>query len=148
MDNVNWDSFKAEVASKLEDKSPEDYSIDELASVVSSALFAAGEKCVGRKCPGSQKRSVFLPRTLVDELDLKRKFERKWKTQVADGKTPPDQLIASEKAFIQQKKRVNDFFKTGLLSDILYKVLATCGKCHTISKYKIMFALSNFIQIP
>ena len=85
MDNVNWDSFKAEVASKLEDKSPEDYSVDELASVVSSALFAAGEKCVGRKCPGSQKRSVFLPRTLVDELDLKRKFERKWKTQVAMG---------------------------------------------------------------
>ena len=108
MDDVNWESFKDEVATILDKKSPDDYSVDELASLISSALLSAGEKCVGRKPLKPKKRSGLLPRALVDEITCKRNLEKVWKSKVAEGIHPPDEVVACETAFLQQKSRVND----------------------------------------
>ena len=39
MDNVNWEPFRAVVQERLGSRTPEDFSVDELASLSSSAVF-------------------------------------------------------------------------------------------------------------
>ena len=109
MDNVNWEPFQAVVQERMGSRTPEDFSVDELASLISSALLAAGERCVGLKRPRQGSAGlVLLPRPIVEELTLKRLLERDWKTKVADGVTAAGDLIACETAFLEQKTRVND----------------------------------------
>ena len=50
LENVDWEPFRAVVQEKLGSLSPEDYSVDQLASLVTSALLAAGVQCVGYRC--------------------------------------------------------------------------------------------------
>ena len=109
LDNVNWDPFQAAVSERLGSRTPEDLSVDELASLISSALLAAGEQCVGHKRirQGGAGR-VLLPKPFVEELTLKRFLERDWKSKVADGVTAAGELLACETAFLDQKTRVND----------------------------------------
>ena len=75
LENVNWDSFCAVVQEKLGSLSPEDFTVDQLASLVTSALLAAGEQCVGYHQPRRGTGQVLLPRAIVEELQLKRFLE-------------------------------------------------------------------------
>ena len=108
MDGVDWTLFKSEVVTRLGPRSPSDLSVDEIASLVSSVLLAAGEKCVGRRPRGGVKRNVILPRALVAEISMKRFLERDWKSKVSGGNVGVEDLAVVEAAFLMQKSRVND----------------------------------------
>ena len=108
MDNVDWTVFKTNVEARLGIRSPSDLSVDEIASLISSVLLAAGDKCVGRRLRGAAKRNVLLPRALVEEINMKRFLERDWKSKVSGGIVGFEDLAVSETAFLAQKSRVND----------------------------------------
>ena len=108
LDNVDWAPFQAVVQEKLGRLSPEDFSVDQLASLVTSALLAAGEQCVGYHQPRRGTGQVQLPRAIVEELRLKRFLEQDWKSKVSGNVTTAADLIACEAAFMDQKTRVND----------------------------------------
>lgn len=108
MDNLDWEPFKAAVQERLGSRSPDNLSVDELASLVSSALLAAGEQCVGHKQPRTGSGRRLLPRAIVEELNLKRLLERDWKAKVSQGVTDAADLVECETAFLDQKSRVND----------------------------------------
>ena len=108
LENVNWDPFCAVVQEKLGSLSPEDFTVDQLASLVTSALLAAGEQCVGYHQPRRGTGQVLLPRAIVEELQLKRFLEQDWKSKVSGNVTLATDLLACETAFLDQKTRVND----------------------------------------
>ena len=106
--NVDWDPFKIALSERLSPDVPEGLSVDALASKITSALLAAGEKCIGRKSISPSKQTVKLPQNLVNELNMKRSLEKQWKSKVADSLSSPEEISACETAFLNQKTRVND----------------------------------------
>ena len=108
LENVDWNPFKLSIIEKLSPDSPEELSVDVLASKITSALLAAGNKCIGLKECTPSKQSVKLPQNIVNELDLKRSLEKQWKSKVADSTSSPCEISACEAAFTKQKARTND----------------------------------------
>ena len=108
LDNVDWDPFKASVTEHLSTTSPQDLSVDVLASTITSALLNAGEKTVGRKTFNISKKSSKLPANLVTELKLKRSLEKTWKSKVVEASSSAEELSTCETKFLAQKTRVND----------------------------------------
>ena len=108
MDNLNWAPFMAFLEERLGGRSPDDLSVDEIASLVSSSLLAAGQRCVGYRPKAGSRGRVLLPRFLIEELQMKRVLEQDWKSKVAGGVVPVDVLTVCEAVFLEQKTRVND----------------------------------------
>ena len=108
MDNMDWGPFQVAVAERLATRSHGGMSVDEMASFVTSALLAAGERCVGRRRPSGNKGPLLFPRAVVEEVELKRTLEAEWKTLVAEGVASVEVLVESESAFTEQKQRTDE----------------------------------------
>ena len=108
LDNVDWEPFSNNVETYLNSRSPHNLSVDDLSRIVSTSLLTAGEQCIGLKDSSRYKPSLKLPKSLVDELKLKRELERTWKSKSNTAHSSPEDIAASESAFLNQKSRFND----------------------------------------
>ena len=76
-DEMDWIPFQECVRSKLFGKETEGLSVDELASLVSGTLLAAGRETIGLRDPAERKKPKLYPRGIVEEIELKRELERR-----------------------------------------------------------------------
>jgi hypothetical protein len=108
MDNLNWKPFQEAVSARLASRSPNTMTVNEMASLVSSALLSAGDRFVGQRESNKNHGPRLLPRDLVVEIQLKRQLEKTWKEKVSGANNGLEDIIASETAFIEQKQKLDD----------------------------------------
>ena len=79
--------------------------MDELASLVSSTLLAAGRETIGLRDPAERKKPKLYPRGIVEEIELKRELERAWKTAAAAS---VEGVSDREEEAVRQKQKVDN----------------------------------------
>ena len=100
----DWSGFKEAVRSKVRDVRHNDLSLNDLAGCVASSLLSAGVETIGLTESKAQvvKRPQLYPRSILDEIGLKRKLEEDWKTAVKESKENIGDL---EARYLEQKKK-------------------------------------------
>ena len=102
----DWTHFQECVRSTIENVQVDDFSVEDLAELISFSLLEAGKKAVGLKEPGVQMKSkpVKFPRHVLEEIELKRTLEREWKTAVSTG---GENFTELEARFVDQKNKLD-----------------------------------------
>ena len=99
----DWRKFQEFVRSRLRGVNCVELSVDELASLVSSCLLAAGMATIGLKIKdGKKKKAQLYPRVILDEIFKKRELEKEWKTAIA---TSVDDRVIAEKEALKLKQK-------------------------------------------
>ena len=125
-EDQDWSIFQTTVASELPSLPDAlNMNVNELATAISSALYAAGVSTIGFRStrPKLSMWSRQLPPNLVAELKKKRELEKTWKSLVSSNWTEmnvtADQLSISEEAYLRQKEHVKNIFSNfrGVLNE-------------------------------
>ena len=107
-ENQDWSSFSGVVSQAVD--SVDMSSVFSVASGVSGCLLKGLKESIGTKVTGGRIRRVQLPRSLVEELKLRRTYEANYKSTVSDfvaEKIQFDEVLSAELLFKQQKLKVD-----------------------------------------
>ena len=141
----DWSAFR-ETIDKLVDETDTNLDAAALASRVAEILLKSGTENMGFKSASNKKSmlATTLPRDLVTELELKRQFERTWKTKSSLFSSTPiiqrtedmqESLLNAERVFQNQKVKVDQAF-TLLRSSNRKNILKKCsGKSAESSRF-------------
>ena len=132
----DWSAFRNTI-DNLVDETDTDLDAAALASRVAEILIKSGTENIGFKS-GSKNKSMLAtthPRSLVTELELKRQFERTWKTKASLFSNTPiahrteemqESVLSAERVFQDQKVKVNQAFSL-LRSSNRVNILKRCS---------------------
>ena len=116
-EDQDWTNFKRDVLTHLPNspKFAYEMTINQLASKISTALYAGGSTAIGFKpiSSRSSKKARSLPSYIVKELQKKRNLESTWKTlraTVTDNVINNEMLIKAETEWNKQKQKVSKIF--------------------------------------
>ena len=141
----DWSAFRKTI-DNLVDETDTNIDATALASRVAEILIKSGTDNIGFRSASNKKSmlSTTLPRDLVTELDLKRQFERSWKTNSSLFSSTPiaqrteemqESLLQSERVFQDQKLKVDQAFSL-LRSSKRKNILKRCsGKSAEASRF-------------
>ena len=103
-DEQDWLPFQEFLKERVRGVGFESLSVDNLASLVSSAFLAAGMATIGlRNSGGRKKKPQLYPRAILEEIEKKRALEQEWKTSV---KSSDDANVVAEKEARKQKQKM------------------------------------------
>ena len=106
---TDWTPFQELTRDILSRKRMNDMNEEQLAALISGTLIEAGTKTIGLKNTNTGKsKPKNLPTFLVHEFQLKRKFEKEWKSASTSSSSSPAELKSLEEKFIAQKTKVNE----------------------------------------